>query len=75
VEEADCGLAVAPGDAAGIAAAFARLAADSELRSQLGDAGRRAAETTYNRDQIAERLNRFLLQMIPRSAAAARKAS
>jgi glycosyltransferase involved in cell wall biosynthesis len=75
VEEAGCGLAVAPGDTASIATAFRKLATDADLRSRLGAAGRRAAETTYNRDQIAERLHRFLMQMMPHAAASARNES
>ena len=64
VEDAGCGLTAAPGDAISIATTFRQLATDADLRAQLGAAGRRAAETTYNRDQIAERLHRFLMQMV-----------
>jgi glycosyltransferase involved in cell wall biosynthesis len=70
VEEAGCGLCVAPGDTVSAAVAFRQLASDAELRSRLGAAGRRAAETIYNRDQIAERLHRFLTQMLPQPAVA-----
>jgi glycosyltransferase involved in cell wall biosynthesis len=65
VEEAGAGLAVAPGDGAALAAAFRRLATDEALRRHLGEAGRHAAETTYHRDRIAERLHRFLLERLP----------
>jgi glycosyltransferase involved in cell wall biosynthesis len=75
VEEAGCGLAVAPGDAESTAAAFRQLATNSDLRRRLGAAGRKAAETVYNRDRIAERLHRFLLQMVPQSVAGARSDS
>jgi glycosyltransferase involved in cell wall biosynthesis len=65
VAEADCGLAVAPGDVTGMQAAFARFAIDGELRNRLGAAGRRAAETTYDRTQIAARLDQFLSSLVP----------
>jgi glycosyltransferase involved in cell wall biosynthesis len=38
-------LLVRPGDASGLAAALRRLAADRELRSRLGNAGRRSVES------------------------------
>lgn len=60
VADAECGLTVPPGDATSLATAAGRLAGDIELRSRLGAAGRRAAETTYHRDRIAERLDLFL---------------
>ncbi len=67
VEHADCGMTVAPGDATGLAEAFRRLASDVELRRQFGASGRRAAETTYNRDQIAGRLDDFFRKLLPNS--------
>jgi glycosyltransferase involved in cell wall biosynthesis len=60
VNDAGCGLTVAPGDGAALRSAFARLAEDAALRDQLAVAGRRAAETTYDRGQISQRLDRFL---------------
>ena len=60
VEHAECGIAVPPGDLAAAVDAWARLASDPELRARLGAAGRRAAETTYDRSRIAERLDIFL---------------
>jgi glycosyltransferase involved in cell wall biosynthesis len=65
VEQTHCGIAVAPGDAAGIKAAFTRLAGDAALRKTIGAAGRVAAETIYNRDRIAEKLSSFLYSMLP----------
>ena len=41
-----------------------RLATDAELRARLGAAGRRAAETEYDRAKIAERLDRFLRRVV-----------
>jgi glycosyltransferase involved in cell wall biosynthesis len=64
VTDAECGLVVAPNDASGLAAAACRLAGDAELRRRLGAAGRRAAETDYDRRRIAERLDRFLRERL-----------
>jgi glycosyltransferase involved in cell wall biosynthesis len=64
VERAECGLAVRPGDLDGARQVWIRLATDPDLRSRLGAAGRRAAETTYDRSRIAERLDRFLKKVI-----------
>jgi glycosyltransferase involved in cell wall biosynthesis len=64
VEQAGCGLPVRPGDVEGAREAALRLAADPELRERLGAAGRRAAETTYNRQKIAERLDAFLRSLL-----------
>ncbi len=60
VTAAGCGLAVAPGDTIRTREAALRLARDGSLREQLGAAGRRAAETTYNRDGIGRLLDQFL---------------
>ncbi len=73
VNEAGCGLTVAPDDARGIRQAFEQLAADEGLRRRLGEAGRHAAKTTYNRSRIALQLDRFLRGVLkehdrPRSA-------
>lgn len=64
VERAECGLTVRPGDLDGAREAWIRLATDPDLRVRLGAAGRRAAETTYDRGRIAERLDRFLRKVI-----------
>ncbi len=64
VERAECGLTVRPGDLEGARQAWVRLATDPELRARLGAAGRRAAETTYDRTRIAERLDRFLRKIL-----------
>ncbi len=60
VESAGAGVAVRPGDAAGLAAVLERLAGDTPLRRRLGLAGRRAAETRFDRRRIAEEFARFL---------------
>lgn len=64
VERAGCGVTVKPGDLEGVREAWTRLATDPELRASLGAAGRRAAETEYDRAKIAERLDRFLRRVI-----------
>ena len=64
VEDAQCGLTVAPGNLAGIAEACQRLATDPALREQMGSAGRQAAETTYNRDAIGRQLDTFLRSLL-----------
>lgn len=60
VEAARCGLSAAPGDAATLLAHAERLVRDEGLRKTMGQAGRRAAETTYDRAAIARRLDAFL---------------
>lgn len=64
VERAECGLTVRPGHLDGAREAWTRLATDADLRARLGAAGRHAAETTYDRARIAERLDRFLRKVI-----------
>ena len=54
IEEGVTGLTVAPGDAAGLAEAMSRLAADADLRRAMGEAGRRRYETHF-RDEMAAR--------------------
>ncbi len=65
IEDAQCGLAVAPGDGTGLTEAYLRLANDDSLRQNLGANGRKAANTTYNRDGIADTLDRFLRSFLP----------
>jgi glycosyltransferase involved in cell wall biosynthesis len=60
VEAAECGICAAPGDLEAVRSAVRQLAADPALRARLGAAGRRAAETTYDRTAIARRLDAFL---------------
>jgi glycosyltransferase involved in cell wall biosynthesis len=54
------GLVVAPGDAAALAGAMARLAADPELRGRLGTAARRAARQRHGFDAHLRGLGRIL---------------
>lgn len=48
----DAGISVKPGDVAALADALRLLSDDSELRKQLGENGRLAAEEFFNRDTI-----------------------
>ena len=64
VEAAECGLAVPPGDLARAQQVCQRLATDEALRRRLGEAGRRAAETVYDRVQIARQLDEFLRSLL-----------
>jgi glycosyltransferase involved in cell wall biosynthesis len=65
VEAAGCGISVSPGDAAGAQQAVLRLSGDPALCASLGAAGRQAAETTYNRNEIGKQLDRFLRSLLP----------
>jgi glycosyltransferase involved in cell wall biosynthesis len=60
IADADCGVSVPQNDPQALIAAFTRLATDAALRERLGKNGRHAAETVYDRDLIANRLDRFL---------------
>jgi glycosyltransferase involved in cell wall biosynthesis len=62
VETAGAGISVSPMDRDGLVSACRRLIEDPTLRAQLGAQGRKAAETLYNREHVAERLHRFLLE-------------
>jgi glycosyltransferase involved in cell wall biosynthesis len=55
VESGDCGLAFAPGDAAGLADRVVALAGDSALRRRLGENGHRLVTTAYDREVLARR--------------------
>ena len=65
VRDAESGIAVSPGNLQGALDAACRLAADANFRAQLGAGGRRAAESLYNRDRIAGRLDEFLRSVLP----------
>jgi glycosyltransferase involved in cell wall biosynthesis len=68
VSDARCGICVRPGDLEGAVSAFRRLAAEAQLRAQLGQSGRIAAETQYNRNRIASQLDQFLKGLIVNAA-------
>jgi len=60
VESPGAGIGVPPNDREALVATCMRLIHDPELRASLGANGRRAAETIYNRDLVAQRLDTFL---------------
>jgi glycosyltransferase involved in cell wall biosynthesis len=64
ISDAACGIAVSPGDLQAAQAAVLKLAGYHALREQLGAAGRHAAETTYNRNEIGKRLDALLRSLI-----------
>lgn len=60
VEDAGAGVVVSVGDSAALRSAYLRLASSPNERSRLGAGGRLAAQTLYDRDSIARRLDAFL---------------
>ena len=54
VRKTGAGLTVKPGDIHGLMSGVRRIAADASLRRGMGHAGRRAAETLFDRSRIAE---------------------
>jgi glycosyltransferase involved in cell wall biosynthesis len=60
VLDAGAGVVAAPGDARALLAAVQSVATDPARRAAYGAAGRRAAETLYHRDRIADGLDDFL---------------
>ena len=67
VLDARAGLAVPYQDIGGLEQAVRRLASTPELRQELGQAGRCAAEKLYNRKEIARRLHQLLLDVTSRA--------
>jgi phosphatidylinositol alpha-1,6-mannosyltransferase len=63
VRDGETGLVVAPNDVATIAAALRTLLAEPELRARMGAAGRRAVETHYNWDRVAEETRAFAVRV------------
>ncbi len=58
------GIAVDPGDAAGVAEAVRRLAADEGLRRRLGAAGRHAVEERFDREAIARGFEEVVTRLV-----------
>lgn len=69
VESVGAGVAVVPNDAASLRDACHRMAAD-ETRSRFGSGGRVAAETIYNREGVATKLDAFLRGLLGQREAA-----
>lgn len=65
-EEARCGLAVAPGDASGLARAVLELRNDSALRRLLGTRGRQYVEKELSLEKAAERYEQMFREVIGR---------
>jgi glycosyltransferase involved in cell wall biosynthesis len=63
VRREDCGVAIAPGDAAGLAAAIAALASDAARVAAMGRAARVALERDYGRSDSFERWDRLFLSL------------
>lgn len=55
INQNGCGIAVPPESPAEFARALCRLADDSALRKQMGEASRRLAEREFNRDVLSSR--------------------
>jgi len=60
VRESDCGIVVQPGDSQALIAALQILRSNPDLRHCLGQNGRRAIVSRYNRAQIARNFIQFL---------------
>lgn len=64
VESVGAGIAVTPRALPELRDACRRLVEDESLRVRCGAAGRKAAETVYNREHVAVRLDRFLRERL-----------
>lgn len=65
-----CGVAIANGDAAGLARALADLAGDPARRAEMGSRGRRATEERLGRAAATARFRALLEDLAPPSGAA-----
>lgn len=64
VEQGDFGVVVPPGSAEALRTAIIRLYEDQELRTRLGQNGRRAAITSYSRRAAAEAVSHCMEEMV-----------
>lgn len=62
LQESGCGEAFSNGDAEGLAAFIRRLAADSPLTKQMGQAGRRYLQANFTPDLIAQQYSQVLCE-------------
>lgn len=62
LQESGCGEAFSNGDAEGLAAFIRRLAADSQLTKQMGQAGRRYLQSNFTPDLIAQQYSQVLCE-------------
>lgn len=65
VRETESGIAVDPGDAAGLEGALRKLAGDAGFRAECGAHGRRAAAARFDRKRIADAFIMHLEQHLP----------
>lgn len=65
VEHGATGLLVSPDDAAGLARAIERLAADPTLRARMGSAGRRRCEERFTLSQMTDRIEAIYRDLVP----------
>jgi glycosyltransferase involved in cell wall biosynthesis len=63
VEEAECGIFVAPGNAKAMADAICRLAADPKASREMGLRGRKYLEQHFSREQVGEQLIKVLEEL------------
>ena len=64
IDHGQTGLLVQPGDEPGLAAALKQLAADSDLRTNLAEAGRRKVEAEFREETMLDRLESFLSSVL-----------
>jgi glycosyltransferase involved in cell wall biosynthesis len=64
VDIAECGVVVEPENANAVRLAVEKLASDPELAGRLGQHGRKYVVEHFDRDQIAERLNKLLEDVV-----------
>ncbi|MCK9463556.1 MAG: sugar transferase, partial [Proteobacteria bacterium] len=63
VKRHDCGIVVAPGDGAGVAAAVKKLVRETELRKRLASNGLAAAREHYEMEVLAGKWREFMAQV------------
>lgn len=64
LSQAGCGEAFANGDAASLAAFIRRLAADSQLTKEMGQAGRNYLKTNFTPELIAKEYSKLLVEAV-----------
>ena len=62
LDREECGITVPPGDAEAMMDAILRLVRDDQLRERMGRNAKRVALEQFDRDMLAERMRRVLLE-------------